>query len=72
MLTRSNGAPQISDAAEVVLGFTHGFATVNGTRLHFVVGCEGQLIALLHGRPFMWMGLYKEHPLPTKAAVSGT
>ncbi len=37
-----------------MLGFTHQYAQVNGTRLHFVKGGSGPAVVLLHGWPFTW------------------
>jgi pimeloyl-ACP methyl ester carboxylesterase len=35
-------------------GFTHHFADVNGTRIHYVSGGTGPAIVLLHGWPLSW------------------
>ena len=35
-------------------GFHHAFATVNGVRLHYVIGGQGELVVLLHGFPQTW------------------
>lgn len=32
-------------------GFTHRYAEVNGTRIHYVIGGKGPAIVLLHGFP---------------------
>ena len=43
-----DGAPADID------GFTHHFADVNGTRLHYVSGGSGPAVVLLHGWPMTW------------------
>lgn len=35
-------------------GFSHRYAEVNGTRLHYVVGGEGPAVVLVHGWPYTW------------------
>ena len=35
--------------------FRHGFAHVNGTRLHYVTGGDGPAVVLVHGWPFTWI-----------------
>lgn len=35
-------------------GITHGYATTNGVRLHYVTQGEGPLVVLLHGFPEHW------------------
>ena len=35
-------------------GFSHRYADVNGTRLHYVVGGEGPAVVLLHGWSYTW------------------
>lgn len=35
-------------------GFSHHFAKVNGTRIHYVSGGSGPAIVLLHGWPLTW------------------
>ena len=49
----TTGAPADGTAADVE-GFTHRFAAVNGTRIHFVVGGHGPALVLLHGWPTSW------------------
>jgi pimeloyl-ACP methyl ester carboxylesterase len=36
-------------------GFTHGYADLNGTRLHYVKGGSGPAVVLLHGWPATWV-----------------
>ena len=43
--------PREGSAADGLTGFTHRFADVNGTRLHYVAGGDGPAIVLLHGWP---------------------
>jgi pimeloyl-ACP methyl ester carboxylesterase len=35
-------------------GFNHGYAQVNGARLHYVEAGQGPLVLLLHGFPELW------------------
>lgn len=35
-------------------GFTHHYADVNGTRIHYVIGGSGPAIVLFHGWPYSW------------------
>lgn len=35
-------------------GFSHRYAEVNGTRIHYVIGGEGPAVVLVHGFPFTW------------------
>lgn len=39
---------------EGIEGFTHHFANVNETRIHYVSGGSGPAIVLLHGWPYSW------------------
>lgn len=41
-----------SPAAEPVI--THGFAEVNGIRIHYAMAGHGEALLLLHGWPFTW------------------
>ncbi|MEV1068989.1 alpha/beta hydrolase [Streptomyces sp. NPDC050263] len=44
-------------------GFAHGYAEVNGTRLHYVIGGEGdELMVLLPGWPRTWWQYHKMMP----------
>lgn len=47
-------APESDSAVEGLDGFTHRYTDVNGTRIHYVIGGEGQAIVLLHGFPYTW------------------
>jgi pimeloyl-ACP methyl ester carboxylesterase len=42
--------------------FSHRFSTVNGIRLHYVIGGKGDPIVLLHGYPETWYGWRKLMP----------
>ncbi|WNG28266.1 alpha/beta hydrolase [Cystobacter fuscus] len=54
----------VSDAALVrtLPGFTNGEATVNGVRLHYVVGGKGSPVVLLPGWPQTWWAFHKIMP----------
>ncbi|WP_406224032.1 alpha/beta fold hydrolase [Streptomyces canus] len=40
-------------------GFEDRYADVNGTRLHYVIGGEGEPLVLMDGFPRTWHGLHK-------------
>ena len=54
----------VSDAALVktLPGFNSSFATVNGIRLHYVAGGEGDPVFLLPGWPETWWSYHKIMP----------
>jgi pimeloyl-ACP methyl ester carboxylesterase len=43
-------------------GFEHGYAEVNGVRLHYVIGGEGEPLVLLPGWPRTWWQFHKVMP----------
>ncbi|MGW3248050.1 alpha/beta fold hydrolase [Streptomyces sp. NPDC001070] len=47
-------------------GFEHGYAEVNGTRLHYVIGGEGEPLVIMDGWPRTVHGLHKILPLLAK------
>ena len=47
-------APRADSAADGLPGFTHRYAEVNGTTLHYVSGGAGPAVVLLHGWPLSW------------------
>ena len=55
---------QVSDEALVktLPGFRNGYATVNGVRLHYVIGGDGPLVVLLPGWPQTWWSYRKMMP----------
>src|SRR5258707_4052370 len=55
---------KVSDAALVktLPGFNSSFATVNGIRLHYVAGGEGDPVFLLPGWPETWWSYHKIMP----------
>ncbi|MEM5329157.1 alpha/beta hydrolase [Paraburkholderia sp. JHI2823] len=54
----------VSDAALVksLPGFRNGYAEVNGVRLHYVAGGEGEPLVLLPGWPETWWAFHKIMP----------
>lgn len=54
----------LSDAALVktLPGFANGYANVNGTRLHYVEGGQGEPLVLLPGWPQTWWAFHKVMP----------
>lgn len=47
----------------MIEGFESGFAEVNGTRLHYVAGGEGEPLVLLPGWPRTWWQFHKIMPV---------
>ena len=54
----------LSDAALVksLSGFENGYAEVNGTQLHYVIGGKGPALVLLPGWPETWWSFHKVMP----------
>jgi pimeloyl-ACP methyl ester carboxylesterase len=48
---------------EKALDLTHGYADVDGVRLHYVEAGEGPLVVLLHGFPEFWFGWRRQIPV---------
>jgi pimeloyl-ACP methyl ester carboxylesterase len=48
---------------EEALDLTHGYADVDGVRLHYVEAGEGPLVVLLHGFPEFWFGWRRQIPV---------
>jgi pimeloyl-ACP methyl ester carboxylesterase len=46
--------PAPGEAVDGLDGFAHGYAEVNGTRIHYVIGGAGPAVVLVHGFPFTW------------------
>src|SRR4051812_26746716 len=59
---RESLIPALDDAR-----WRHGFAEVNGTRLHYVEAGTGPLVLLVHGFPEFWYS-WRHHILPLAAA----
>ncbi|NMO56913.1 alpha/beta fold hydrolase [Actinoplanes sp. TBRC 11911] len=51
--------PEPGLAVEGLDGFSHRYAEVNGTRIHYVIGGSGPAVVLVHGFPFTW-ALWRE------------
>lgn len=49
-------------AASLPAGFTSQTATVNGVRLHYVIGGQGEPLVLLHGWPETWYEWHRVMP----------
>ena len=60
----SQAASAVSDAALVAAlpGFRNGHADVNGVRLHYVIGGQGEPLVLLPGWPETWWTFHKLMP----------
>ena len=54
------------DAKDFSRTFSHHFAAVNGIRLHYVMGGQGDPIVLFHGYPETWYDWRKVMPLLAK------
>lgn len=52
--TSSAPTPPEPGAGAGIDGFSHQYADVNETRLHFVSGGSGPAVVLLHGWPYTW------------------
>lgn len=64
-------APPVPDSAvEGLSVFTHRYAEVNGTRIHYVIGGSGPAIVLLHGWPYTWAEWRKLMPLLANAGFT--
>lgn len=55
-------APSDAELVRTLPGFTEGFATVNGVRLHYVAGGAGNPVVLLPGWPQTWWAFHKIMP----------
>lgn len=68
MNTRNNNEPH----GEVtgLPGFSHGYANVNGTRIHYAAGGQGPAVVLIHGWPFTWAVWRKVMPLLAEAGYT--
>lgn len=62
--------PVADSPVEGMGSFTHGFADVNGTRIHYVLGGKGPAIVLLHGFPFTWAAWRPTLPLLAAAGFT--
>ncbi len=63
-------APQADSEVAGLTGFTHRYADVNATRIHYVIGGEGPAIVLLHGWPYTWAAWRKLMPLLADAGFT--
>lgn len=61
-MTGQTTAEQISATAAFDKTFSHHTATVNGVRLHYVIGGQGEPVVLLHGFPETWYAWRKVMP----------
>jgi pimeloyl-ACP methyl ester carboxylesterase len=62
--------PKADSAVSGLEGFTHRYAEVNGTRIHYVMGGKGPAIVLLHGYPYNWALWRKMMPSLAQAGFS--
>ncbi len=69
-MNRTLIAPEANSTVIGMDGFTHRYAEVNGTRLHFVIGGEGPAVVLLHGWPYTWASWRKLMPLLAQAGYT--
>lgn len=56
------GLPSNQELANSLSGFRSRFARVNGIRLHYVIGGQGEPLFLLHGWPQTWWEFRKVMP----------
>jgi len=52
----------VEELIKLVPGFTHHYADVNGTKLHYVVGGRGEPLILIPGYPETWWAYHKVMP----------
>ncbi len=59
----------VTDAAllQTLRGFESGYAEVNGTRIHYVIGGQGEPLVLLPGWPQTWWEYHRIMPTLAKA-----
>ena len=50
----------------VIITFSHHTASVNGIKLHYVIGGHGDPVVLLHGWPATWYEWHKVMPALAK------
>jgi pimeloyl-ACP methyl ester carboxylesterase len=62
-MTSTINKPKNGDPVIGLSGFTHNYAAVNGTTLHYAIGGEGPAIVLLHGWPYNWSEWIRLMPL---------
>jgi len=62
----STTAPSDAALLKTLPGFQQAFASVNGVRLHYVVGGEGPPLVLLPGWPETWWSYHKVMPALAK------
>jgi pimeloyl-ACP methyl ester carboxylesterase len=63
-------APAADSAVDGLAGFTHRYADVNGTRIHYVIGGAGPAVVLVHGFPFTWQVWRPLMPLLAEAGYT--
>jgi epoxide hydrolase 4 len=54
-------------AGEQAPGLSHGYAEVDGVRLHYVEAGSGPLVVLLHGFPEFWFAWHRQIPMLAEA-----
>jgi pimeloyl-ACP methyl ester carboxylesterase len=62
--------PEADSEVKGLQGFTHRYAEVNGTRIHYVVGGQGPAVVLVHGYPYTWAAWRKLMPLLAEAGFT--
>ena len=60
-------SPVDNSPVDALTGFTHHYADVNGTRLHYVKGGNGPTVLFVHGWPYSWYEWKDVLPLVEKA-----
>jgi len=66
MKTSAQNALNDASLVKKLPGFTNGYATVNGIKLHYVTGGSGKPLVLLPGWPETWWSYHKMMPLLAK------
>lgn len=62
-MIKSLVTPSADSPVDGLNGFTHRYADVNDTQIHYVIGGEGPAVVLLHGWPYTWALWRKLLPL---------
>ena len=56
----------VEELIESLPGFTNHYADVNGTKLHYVIGGQGEPLILIPGYPETWWAYHKVMPILAK------
>lgn len=60
---RNNKSFEVDELIKLVPNFTNHYADVNGTKLHYVMGGQGEPLILIPGYPETWWAYHKIMPI---------